>query len=782
MATNIQNVTSADLSVSTRSQYASSALNEKFIALAKGIVRGFTPRPTGNPNEVGLFPDVLLQESVLNAVVLDGSAAYAITYRTTTVIELDLTVLASQRAYIAFVPFFSASTETTGQWRAYTEAEYESGQLATDNALLCTVVNLDASPSTPVNNWDVWVAGRSQGGSPTLFLRESDDNFHAAHGPNEKKLAIHFQANPYFTGQEQLSGTAPGYTDTERNGSSGSLVFTTTGQTYLGDHVSVWQENTNANETKNGTLVLQYWVKTTAGLAGAFEIFPRFYSATGVSSDPATEFAGRVPTKQVITSDTLNWRLVRYEMKIPHGAPDWTIRAVSVRLVASSTVSSATVYVGGVQAWITNEEVATAGGFGNASRVASLVSPGLRGRLKMIGDTPSARAWSLYRNGADECRIEADASLNVATFRVSANGGPTKLTLVGDATSASELFASGAWIASDAGVRSNTVAAYAGDEVEILKSTLSASGARLRVQTIKANVIRSRDLLGLGPSVVLFTDDNNQNVCEVRSALFRASNSMITNVIETTDLRSPSVNGIMEVIDPNGALTVTLRSGIFETFGYYLGQEYRPASGANFLVRDELGADTAQLRVNNILTTNVDATGWVRASVFRSDNASSVQMANNSGSGVEVNAQSFYALDFFRVAEVNGQWGISGSPLEDRLYRGNLPVVQGSFRITANGALSNPALLGTDSFGVNAMTENGTDIEINLKNAMQDANYTVILSTQQLDSNAVTWEVESKTSTKIIVQERDLATGAVLDPTQLGNDSICHFVVFGKQS
>ena len=35
MATNLQNITNAELSVSTRSQYASAALNEKFIALAK---------------------------------------------------------------------------------------------------------------------------------------------------------------------------------------------------------------------------------------------------------------------------------------------------------------------------------------------------------------------------------------------------------------------------------------------------------------------------------------------------------------------------------------------------------------------------------------------------------------------------------------------------------------------------------------------------------------------------------------------------------------------------
>lgn len=102
--TQITTVASSELSIPFGATYTSASLNQKLRGFPRGIVRGFRPVPTGNNDEISLELDRVSQDSVIHAVGILPANSYTVTYRTTSVVTLNLQSLAAARYYIAFIP------------------------------------------------------------------------------------------------------------------------------------------------------------------------------------------------------------------------------------------------------------------------------------------------------------------------------------------------------------------------------------------------------------------------------------------------------------------------------------------------------------------------------------------------------------------------------------------------------------------------------------------------------------------------------------------------------
>lgn len=123
----IDTVSSNKISVSWRSPYVSEAINESRMSNPVGIVRGFLAETSDPPTNSTL---VLKVDPVTNdSVLVANSDGKLVTYRVETDLILDVggLVVGVAEWYLVFYPDYTVGSDTTGEWRAYSDAEFEAG-------------------------------------------------------------------------------------------------------------------------------------------------------------------------------------------------------------------------------------------------------------------------------------------------------------------------------------------------------------------------------------------------------------------------------------------------------------------------------------------------------------------------------------------------------------------------------------------------------------------------------------------------------------------------------
>jgi hypothetical protein len=342
-------------------------------------------------------------------------------------------------------------------------------------------------------------------------------------------------------------------------------------------------------------------------------------------------------------------------MKIPHNTTNWNIRATSVRLVARSTVSASTIFLGRAQAWVTNEDVSDAGAYGRGATLVSLTSVALTGKSRFPGAAPSDRGWTLERLSSDVIRLEADAHANTANFRVGAvSSGPASLTLAGDGTDSSRVFADNAWLESTLGVKTDVLRSRSGSSIEFQDNVGSPSGFELSADTIKTKVVRSLGLSGLGTSKVLFLDDNGSgvDVCRVEAYSFKA-----TGFVETEVLTPGSGNELQ--VQSSGGSTGSQRF-VAETIKAKIIRSLDSAGlgVSQLLFRDDGNNDLCETKSHSFTATS-HFLGTLRTNLIETPDQDGTLVIQDSDGNLDavVQAGQFEAINYFRSDQLNSRTG-----------------------------------------------------------------------------------------------------------------------------
>jgi hypothetical protein len=133
MSTLLSTIDIEKLKVRWLEPYTSAPLNKTFPAIGNGILQGFWPVPGG-----GLVLDLTTGLQGLSmAMVYDSADALSVLYREVAEVALDLAPFAEERVYIGITVTYNVLSATSGEIRAYTEAEFEGG--LTDVAIVCAV-------------------------------------------------------------------------------------------------------------------------------------------------------------------------------------------------------------------------------------------------------------------------------------------------------------------------------------------------------------------------------------------------------------------------------------------------------------------------------------------------------------------------------------------------------------------------------------------------------------------------------------------------------------------
>lgn len=743
MSVSIQGVTDSELSVSFRSTYTSRSLNEKFKVLPRGIVRGFRITPSVAFVDTWTIDiDTLLGESVMNAIGISPTELYSVTYRTVTPITIDLQLEAAGRYFIAFVPDYTITDPTIGEWVAYTEAEFDNGDIVAAGGTFIGVVLGTANTSLP-KAIDVLFAGRSAGGN--LFIREDMDNFRGDQGSYEKALLTDMTPEPFVSEWLPTAGPAPAFGVTEIHNGGGSIEITATSTNTVGATHPVWQEDTLVTGP-TATVIVQAWYKTDGSWNGTADVDLFFYDGLGGVTN-ASAVGGFVPTYESIPNAVqATWRLLRYEMKIPTATTFFTINAAFAELQVNATVAAGTLYFGRVQMWITHRPSSTAGDFSRSysSSVVNKVVVAPSGQIEFRSSAAASdkpvRVASASNNALT---FDSDLSSGAFTYGFSATGGGSaNLVLTGDGLSAgntSKIKAIGASIETDIFIRTPQLRPIAGTEVFV--KAVGGNPATLDCSTMRLTELRS---IADGPTTINVRDKDGDDDVTLNVRHVAAGLDVIAPIIQST-----SASGRIEVTN---AVSSIITAGGSTSF---------------------IGNDYYRSKTTPTPPALVDA----------------VFLDAGSNDAVRINANQFSGSSF-ALAEAAAQWGTSGTPAEDTLDRGIMPVAWASVRVEtdAGGLVTSTAFESTNgNYGFSGVVilAGNFGFEATFKNVMANGNgYAVVCTASDVNSGATPIffpRVSSRFDSSIRVLWKDSA-GASIDITTVNSaDWIIHLVIFGQQ-
>lgn len=455
----ITSVTEADLTMSFRSQYVTASLNEKAKAMPRGVIRGFQVVPGSGVDELDLIVDPIQSDSVMNAVGVSNSQIFSLTYRVDTTITLDLSGLTDTggvRYYLAFVPNYAIGSTTDGEWRAYTEAQFENGDIETDGGVFLCAIELPDVDAIPVLTDILW-AGQS-GTTGKLFMREDQQDFVQSSGSTKRKLVLDWTPMP-MDAQLDETGNSDVFDKTDYIHGRGSIRFASTlnVQIPLRLRERKWSVWTDISDNIRPKVIVQYWYKSLVGqVSSGIGIDVAFFNEAGnsVATASSENSAGRCPTyKTLPTGDSSGWKLLRYEVVVPDEADIANEDCFSAALVIDGTVltTSDDLFLGPVQVWV-EREFTSQGGFGDFGEdivsdifVGSgmLIGPSLPG----ISVSPANQYWRMASTAAGKIQWipRPVASTSLAEFIIgsAAYGGPFTFILEGDDTTDSFLLLNG---------------------------------------------------------------------------------------------------------------------------------------------------------------------------------------------------------------------------------------------------------------------------------------------------------------------------------------------------
>lgn len=349
-------VTDTELQIPFAAQYTSAELNEKMRSFPRGINRGFKIQAGGNNDEIELVVDGLSGDSVMQAVGILATAAFALTYRTTSTVTLDLSGLASARFYVAFVPNYVIGSTTDGEWRAYTEAEFEAGDIETDGGVfLCAAITSGNSNPFPERN--LLIAGRSTT-TAKLFMREDDEDFRKDRGSRYKRKVWEYIPTPL---DEDIESTVT-WDSTDYIVGNGSLQYAVdvslTDPFKFEEVLPVWM---NPAASERPKVIIQFWYKTDATFDGSTEAVTVnlvFFDEDGALVATASDEngAGRCPTFFQVSASNTSWTLVRYECQVPDPSDYGGQRTAFVQPDMKGQVDAGVFFLGGIQIFVEGEE------------------------------------------------------------------------------------------------------------------------------------------------------------------------------------------------------------------------------------------------------------------------------------------------------------------------------------------------------------------------------------------------------------------------------------------
>ena len=135
MSTLLSSISNTKIKVRWEEPYVSEALNKVAGAMDSGIQSGFIPTPAGGLS-LSLGVDPLLGTSAL--LSRNVTSGYNSLYLETSSVSIDLTAHASTTVFIGASIAYAVSAVTTGEIRAYTQAEWNAG-LAHGIVVICSV-------------------------------------------------------------------------------------------------------------------------------------------------------------------------------------------------------------------------------------------------------------------------------------------------------------------------------------------------------------------------------------------------------------------------------------------------------------------------------------------------------------------------------------------------------------------------------------------------------------------------------------------------------------------
>lgn len=492
------------LSMSYKSQYTSGQINQKSISLPRGIVRGFRAKPGVAAGTVDLMTDELLGDSVMNAIGILPSGVYSIVYRETAVVNFSVSGIGGTRVYVAFVPLFTTSAVTTGEYRGYTEAQFENGDIESEGGVFLFSA---ANVAGVIDPWDIFLAGESQGGSPKLFVQEFCDNFHSAHGPNEKSLVIDVVPEPTLSDFTGYVASDVSFSDAEFYESGGSVAITDSSLFYVGGTCPLWRDQLD-DASQGGTIIVEAWYKTDGGYVGTDSEIDILFSHSGGSylTSNAMNVAGQAHTyKKIPGAVQSTWKLLRYELKVPTNAMSGVTGVKQFRCEIDINMSAGTMYLGPIRVWLTHPRSSVPGNWSRSFRggAKALVTPIVKFIDESMAQLGADTGWDAHTETLGN-RLNFDyRGTSDSEFTIDAGSAarPLKVTTFGNGAIANSnrFLADQMPIETSMFVRTNAVRSRTGDLISVLNNA-GADSAIIESNHLRIDGIRTKS----GSDVTVF--------------------------------------------------------------------------------------------------------------------------------------------------------------------------------------------------------------------------------------------------------------------------------------
>lgn len=155
MSTLIASIANTSLKVRWQEPYVSEALNVAHSSVGKGIVHGFTPTAPGG-KVLRLRKHPILDQSV--AAYFDAAQGLVVMYVEAANLDLDLTPFIGTTVIIGLTVSYTVGFATSGEIRAYTQAEHDAAPTA---ALWACLVNVPAG-AAPIALTDIILYPRDE--------------------------------------------------------------------------------------------------------------------------------------------------------------------------------------------------------------------------------------------------------------------------------------------------------------------------------------------------------------------------------------------------------------------------------------------------------------------------------------------------------------------------------------------------------------------------------------------------------------------------------------------
>lgn len=179
----VQAIALTKVSVVYGSTYSSDSLNRKAVESPRGIRRGFDFEIGVGDRELILNPDPIQGDSLLavqgSDLTVSDPSRYALTYRETSAVTLDLSALALSTDYYIVVEHGYSIGLTEPKYNAYTQAEYDAGDAASGVVLGRVTTPGVAGPLASVTQEhaeyaEQWVSAHGQTRFRTIWSYDFD--------------------------------------------------------------------------------------------------------------------------------------------------------------------------------------------------------------------------------------------------------------------------------------------------------------------------------------------------------------------------------------------------------------------------------------------------------------------------------------------------------------------------------------------------------------------------------------------------------------------------------